>query len=154
MNAAPADVPATCMPAAFRRRISLRDLRTAERRRQTQLVAAGHENAVGFFDVIDVLTVLTILPGFDVQHSRVLDADFAKKLFVVSTGVFEFGRSRNNCNARVFATTNLDKPVEDLRIVESLLGSANRNDIAAILVADLIGRTHDSLPFMPCSNLP
>ena len=44
------------------------NFRAAQRRRQAQLVAAGHEDAVGLVDVVEVLAVLAVLARLERQH--------------------------------------------------------------------------------------
>ncbi len=113
-----------------------------ERRREPELVAAGQEHAIAFFDVLQVLAALTILARLERQDFRMLDADLAKQLFVVAPGVLEFGRRRDDADARLYAAADFEEAVEDLGIVKFLFGAADRDDVSAVDVRVIIGWTH------------
>ena len=70
------------------------------------------------------------------------DADLAEQFFVVAPGIFELGRRRYNGDARGRAASDIDELIEDFRVIEFLLGAANRHQAAAPGVVSVIGRSH------------
>jgi hypothetical protein len=97
----------------------LRNSRAAKRRRKTQLVAARHEHTVTFVDVLKILVRLAVLARDEMQHLCVFHAELAKQLFVVSAGVLEFRGGRNNADTCILATADINKTVENFRIILS-----------------------------------
>ena len=121
---------------------ALRHFGAAQRGRQPQLIAAGHEDSIGLIDVVQVFAGLTIFAGFERQHFGMAYAQPAKQFLVIAPGVVEFGGCRNNADARGLAAADIHEAIENLRIVEFFLGPANRDDIAAIRVFDIMRRAH------------
>ena len=124
MKAAPADVPATCMPSALRRRSACAI--------DVPPIVVGHKDAVALLDVTEVLVGLAVLARDEVQHADVLATELAEQFFVVSSGVFEFGCGGNDADTRILTAADVDKPAEDFRIIEFFLGATDRNDVTAI----------------------
>ena len=62
-----------------------------------------------------------------------LDAELAKQFFVVAPRIFQFGCGRNDADPRASSHRRLDKPVEDLRIIEFFFCAANGNDVTALV---------------------
>ena len=67
-------------------------------------------------------------------------AELAEQLFVDTPRVLEFGRRRDDADARCLAAADLDKTVQDLRIAEFFLSAADRDDVAALAVLDYCRR--------------
>ena len=116
----------------------LRNRRTAERRRQAQLVAAGEEHAVALLDVVEVLLLLAIPARQYLQSPRVLDTELAKQLLVIASGLLELGSGRDDRYARSLAAADLDETIQDLGTACLFFTAANGNDVAAIGVITVV----------------
>ena len=71
---APADVPATTAPCPEPVEDGLGEERAADRRRQSQLVAAGQEDAGRVAHLADVRLVVRLLAGHRVERPDLADA--------------------------------------------------------------------------------
>jgi len=108
MNAAPAEVPATCSPVALRRPNGLCHRCTADGRGEAQLVAASHEDTVGFLDCLQILFVLARFAVRYVQNPSSRNAEPVKVALVSPPGVAQLRSGGNDNDACSRAAADLD----------------------------------------------
>ncbi len=114
----------------------------AQGRRQPQLVASRHKDAVTFLYVFNIDARLAVLTRDKRQYPRVLDTELAKQLFVVAAGVFQLRSGGNYGDPRLFTAADTDESIQDFRVVEFFLGAADGDDVAALAVVAAVCRTH------------
>ena len=74
-----------------------------------------------------------------IKHAKVLP--FETRDDCNNEEYLEFGGRRDDTDTCLFASTNVDKAIEDFGVVEFLFGAANGNDVAAVRVT-IGGWTH------------
>ena len=115
---------------------------TTKRRRKPQLVTTSQEDAVTLLDILKIGARLAFLARLERQDLGVTDAYLPEQLFVVTPGVFELRRRRNNADTRLLATANINKTIENLGIMEFFFCAADRDDIPAVTMASIVGGAH------------
>ena len=111
---------------------SLRDFRTADGRRQPQLVATGHEHAVGILQRGEEVRILAVHALDEGQHVGVRHADLHEQAAVAVAGVVQLGGGRDDRDARVLAAADLDESIQHLTVAQLLLGATDGDDVAAL----------------------
>jgi len=123
----------------------LGDSRPTDGRRQAQLVAAGHKDAIALVDVTEIFVGLAVLSRYEMQDFRVLAAKLAEQLLVIPAGILKFGGRRDDADTCILTTADVDESIQDLRIIEFFFCAANRDDEAAIGAGDVICGAHELL---------
>ena len=106
------------------------DRRAAEKRCQSQLVAAGEEDTARFLEPLQAIRLPAIAPGIEVHHRDARRPELAKQFFVAWPGLIQSARSRDDHDVRRRASRHRDETREDAAIILLILGPADRNDPA------------------------
>jgi hypothetical protein len=150
MIAAPADVPATVVPAALRLRIFWAmpvPPRIVESRNwlpPVRKIPVQH---------LQIARVVAIGPLADRQKINRGRAKITEDPVVVLASGFQLGCCRDNHDIGVATSAKLDKSTVDLPLLDTILTTADGDDETAILIGRYLGWAHEvfGFPFVgPC----
>ena len=108
---APALVPAHRDAVRVAAADELGDRRAAEQRRQSQLVAAGEEDAARLFEPLEPAGLLAVAPRVEVHDRDATRAQIAEHLFVSVTGLVKLARGGDDDDVGVTTARHVDESV-------------------------------------------
>src|SRR5262249_38321533 len=111
-----------------------RDRHAAENNGQPELITSSHEDPINLLDVVEPFALARVIAKHERQRLRLVGAELAKQLLVPPTGVLELRRGRDDDDARAFATRDIEELPQDVRRTLFVLGAADRNDEASLVV--------------------
>src|SRR6516162_6968225 len=95
----------------------LRNLRATEQRRETELIAAGEENAARFLDALQPPGLTAVAPRVEVHHRDARGAERAEDLLVARPGLVHAARGRNHHEIGLLTSRDAHEALEDAAVV-------------------------------------
>src|SRR5580658_6911415 len=131
-------------PARVAQSDQLRYRRTAEQCRQTQLVAAGEEDAARRLQALQPSGLLAVAAGIEIHHGHAPGAQLLEQLFITRSGLMGATGRGNDHDVSLIRPRDTHEALEDVAVIFLILRAADGHDPATALTVGNLAR-HPSL---------